>query len=49
MKDRTPSSKYRSVMPRWLCHLLRRHRGEVGYILGSGPYWMCDSCGEVIR
>lgn len=35
------------VPSRWLCRLLRRHRGSVGYV--AGPFWMCDSCGTVLR
>jgi hypothetical protein len=37
------------IIRRWWCRLTLRHRGEVGYILNSGPYWMCDNCGEVVR
>lgn len=31
------------------CRVTLRHKGEVGYILHSGAFWMCDHCGEVIR
>lgn len=31
------------------CRITFRHRGRVGYILGSGPFWMCDHCGTVLR
>lgn len=36
-------------LPYFWCRLTRRHRGQVGYILHSGPFWMCDNCGSVIR
>lgn len=35
------------ILPAWACRLLLRHRGRVGYI--DGPFWMCNSCGTVIR
>lgn len=37
------------VLPRWLCILLRRHSGTVGYLNETGPFWVCSSCGEVVR
>lgn len=37
------------ILPRWWCRLTLRHGGRVGYILGSGPYWICDNCGTVLR
>lgn len=37
------------VLPRWLCRLLRRHTGTVGYTNELGPYWVCASCGQVLR
>ena len=31
------------------CRMRFRHRGEVGYFLDTGAFWMCDNCGEVVR
>ena len=31
------------------CQVTGRHKGQVDYILGSGAFWMCDRCGEVVR
>jgi len=31
----------------WWCGWF--HRGEVGYFLDTGPFWMCDTCGRVVR
>jgi hypothetical protein len=43
------SEKPKRPIPRWLCVITLQHRGQVGYILRSGPFWMCDRCGTVIR
>lgn len=37
------------MLPRWWCRITGRHRGQVDYINGIGPWWMCDNCGEIIR
>ena len=31
------------------CRITRHHRGQVGFLLHSGAFWMCDHCGEVTR
>jgi hypothetical protein len=31
------------------CRMTGRHKGVVDYTYKTGPYWMCDHCGEVVR
>ena len=30
------------------CRITGRHRGQVDFSFKTGPYWMCDRCGEVV-
>jgi len=38
-----------SRLPVLWCRMTGRHRGLVDYTDKTGPYWMCDRCGEVVR
>ncbi len=31
------------------CRMTFRHKGEVHFTMRTGPYWICDHCGDVLR
>lgn len=31
------------------CRVTGRHKGGVDYTHKTGPFWMCDECGLVVR